>query len=99
MGKIKVVDVGAVAACIANAKGKASLVALCKAYGLPATDAPTLSRILRGEPVSDATLRRIGRALGCVDPPRRLIRRTLTPQQAQAWDAMTQEQRNKALGC
>lgn len=75
-----------------------ALRSLCAAHGLPATDAPTLSRILRGEPVSDATLRRIGRALGCIPPPRRLIRRVLTPQQAAAWDAMTQAQRNKALG-
>ena len=76
-----------------------SQAALAREHDLGASGQVALSRILRGEPVSDATLRRIGRALGCVDPPRRLIRRTLTPQQAQAWDAMTQEQRNKALGC
>lgn len=98
MAKIKVVDVSSVAACILEAKGNCSLVALCAAHGLPATDAPTLSRILRGESVSDATLRRIGRALGCIPPPRKLIRRTLTPEQAAAWDAMTTAERNAALG-
>ena len=91
-------DVGTVAACILATKEERSLVALCRAHGLPATDAPALSRILRGEAVSVATLRRVGRALGCIPPPRRLIRRVLTPQQAAAWDAMTQAQRNKALG-
>jgi hypothetical protein len=98
MAKIKVVDVGALAACIAAQKGDRSLVSLCTAHGLPRTDAPTLSRILRGEPVSDATLRRVGRALGCIPPPRRLIRRTLTPAQAAAWDRLTPQQRDKALG-
>jgi hypothetical protein len=75
-----------------------SLRAVCEAHGLPASDNALLSKLLRGEPVSDATLRRIGRALGCIPPPRKLIRRTLTPEQAAAWDAMDQEQRNKALG-
>jgi hypothetical protein len=98
MAKIKVVDVGALAACIAAQKGDRSLVSLCTVHGLPRSDAPTLSRILRGEPVSVATLKRIGRSLGCIPPPRRLIRRTLTPAQAAAWDALTPQQRDKALG-
>lgn len=92
------IDVGSVAACILATKGNDSLVTLCEARGLRATDAPALSRILRGESVSSQTLRRIGRALGCIPPPRRLVRRVLTPRQAAAWDAMTQAQRNKILG-
>jgi hypothetical protein len=98
MAKIKVVDVGALAACIAAQKGDRSLVSLCTAHGLPRTDAPTLSRILRGEPVSDATLKRIGRSLGCVDPPRRVLRRAMSQAQAQAWDIMSQAERNQRLG-
>ncbi len=83
---------------IAAYEEKPSLAALCEAHGLRATDAAALSRILRGEAVSAATLRRIGRALGCIPPPRRLIRRVLTPAQAQAWDRLTPEQRDKAIG-
>jgi hypothetical protein len=92
------IDVGTVANCICEMRGDRSLVALCEAHGLPASDAPALSRILRGEAVSVATLRRIGRALGCIPPARRLIRRVLTPAQAAAWDRLTQAQRDKALG-
>ncbi len=92
------IDAGTVAACILEARGNQSLAALCEAHGLHRTDAAALSRILRGEPVSVATLRRVGRALGCIPPPRRLIRRVLTPQQAAAWDTLTPHQRDKALG-
>ena len=91
------IDVSAVAACICAAKGNRSLAAICAAHGLPKTDAPALSRILRGEPVSVATLRRIGRALGCVPQPRRLIRRVLTPAEAAAWDALAPAERLRRL--
>ena len=91
------IDVDSVAACICAAKGNRSLAAICAAHGLPKTDAPALSRILRGEPVSVATLRRIGRALGCVPQPRRLIRRVLTPQEAAAWDALAPPERLRRL--
>jgi hypothetical protein len=56
-----------------------------------------ISKLLRGEPVSVATLRRIGRALGCVPQPRRLIRRVLTPQEAAAWDALAPPERLRRL--
>jgi hypothetical protein len=91
------IDVGTVANCICEMRGDRSLVALCEAHGLPASDAPALSRILRGEAVSVATLRRIGRALGCVPQPRRLIRRVLTPQEAAAWDALAPPERLRRL--
>ena len=98
MGKIKKMDVAEISACILAQKGKRSLRQLCADHGLPASDNALLSKLLRGEAVSAATLRRIGRALGCIPPPRRLIRRVLTPAQAQAWDRLTPEQRDKALG-
>lgn len=91
------IDVDAVAACICEARQGQSLAALCEAHGLRASDAPALSRILRGEAVSVATLRRIGRALGCIPPPRRLIRRTLTPAEAAAWDALPRGERLRRL--
>lgn len=82
---------------IVAANPDASLRSLCTAHGLPASDAPALSRILRGEPVSVATLRRIGRALGCVAPPRRLIRRCMSAQEAAAWDALAPAERLRRL--
>ena len=91
------IDVDSVAACICAAKGKRSLAAICTAHGLPKTDAPALSRILRGEAVSVATLRRIGRALGCLPPARKLIRRVLTPAEAAAWDALPPAERLRRL--
>ncbi len=91
------IDVDTVVACICEARGNQSLVALCEAHGLPRTDAPALSRILRGEPVSVATLRRIGRALGCIPPPRRLIRRCMSAQEAAAWDALAPPERLRRL--
>ncbi len=82
---------------IAAYEEKPSLAALCEAHGLRATDAAALSRILRGEAVSAATLRRIGRALGCIPPPRRLIRRCMSAQEAAAWDALPPPERLKRL--
>ncbi len=90
-------DVGTVATCIFEMKGNQSLAALCEAHGLPKTDAPTLSRILRGEPVSVATLRRVGRALGCIPPARKLIRRCMSAQEAAAWDKLTPPERLRRL--
>ena len=91
------IDVDSVAACICAAKGNRSLAAICAAHGLPKTDAPALSRILRGEPVSVATLRRIGRALGCIPPARKLIRRCMSAQEAAAWDALAPAERLRRL--
>ena len=90
-------DVEAITACILAQKGKRSLRQLCADSGLPASDNALLSKLLRGEPVSVATLRRIGRALGCVPQPRRLIRRVLTPQEAAAWDALAPPERLRRL--
>lgn len=98
MGARDSLDVDAVRACIWAQKGNRSLRRLCADAGLAPSDNALLSKLLRGEPVSVATVRRVGRALGCVSPPRKLVRRVLTPAQAAAWDAMTTEQRNKALG-
>ena len=91
-------DVGTVATCIFEMKGNQSLAALCEAHGLPKTDAPTLSRILRGEPVSVATLRRIGRALHCLEQPRKMHRVVMKEDEFQAWQSMSKAERQRALG-
>lgn len=98
MRKIDHVDAASISACILAQKGDRSLRQLCADSGLAPSDNALLSKLLRGEAVSVATLRRIGRALGCIPPARRLIRRVLTPAQAAAWDRLTQAQRDKALG-
>ena len=92
------IDVDSVAACICAAKGKRSLAAICTAHGLPKTDAPALSRILRGEPVSVATLRRIGRALHCLEQPRKMHRVVMKEDEFQAWQSMSKAERQRALG-
>ena len=92
------IDVDSVAACICAAKGKRSLAAICTAHGLPKTDAPALSRILRGEPVSVATLRRIGRALHCLEQPRKMHRVVMKEDEFQAWQSMSRAERRHALG-
>ena len=97
MNGIDRMDVEAIKACILAQKGNRSLRQLCADGGLPASDNALLSKLLRGEPVSVATLRRIGRALGCVPQPRRLIRRVLTPQEAAAWDALAPPERLRRL--
>ena len=71
--------------------------ALARELRLGRNGQPLISKLLRGEPVSVATLRRIGRALGCVPQPRRLIRRVLTPQEAAAWDALAPPERLRRL--
>ena len=97
MERIDRMDVEAIKACILAQKGKRSLRQLCADAGLPASDNALLSKLLRGEPVSVATLRRIGRALGCVPQPRKLIRRVLTAQEAAAWDALPPAERLRRL--
>ena len=97
MGKIKEMDVAEISACILAQKGKRSLRQLCADSGLPDSDNALLSKMLRGEPVSVATLRRVGRALGCIPPARKLIRRCMSAQEAQAWDALTPAERLKRL--
>ena len=57
-----------------------------------------ISKLLRGESVSAETARRVGRALGILPPPRRLVRRCMTPAQALAWDALTHAERDALLG-
>lgn len=65
--------------------------------GLPASDNALLSKLLRGEPVSTATLRRLGRALGILPPPRKLIRRVMSPAEAADWDALPRAERLRRL--
>ena len=70
-----------------------------EALGLPAdSGAAVISKILAGKPVAPDTEQRIGRALGIVKPPRRVLRRAMTEAQARAWDMLTTEQRNERLG-
>ena len=76
---------------------KQSQSALAREIGLGSGGQALLSKLLRGEPVSLATLRRIGRALGCVAPPRRLIRRCMSAQEAAAWDALAPAERLRRL--
>ena len=97
MERIDRMDVEAITACILAQKGKRSLRQLCADSGLPASDNALLSKLLRGEPVSVATLRRVGRALGCLPPARKLIRRVLTPAEAAAWDALPPPERLRRL--
>lgn len=97
MGKIKEMDVAGITACILAQKGKRSLRQLCADCGLPDSDNALLSKLLRGEAVSAATLRRIGRALGCIPPARKLIRRCMSAQEAAAWDALPPPERLKRL--
>ncbi len=92
------IDVDTVAACICATKGNRSLATICAAHGLPKTDAPALSRILRGEPVSVATLRRIGRALHCLEQPRKMHRVVMKEDEFQAWQSMSKAERQRALG-
>ena len=97
MGKINPIFVETITACILAQKGDRSLRQLCADAGLPASDNALLSKLLRGESVSVATLRRIGCALGCVAPPRRLIRRCMSAQEAAAWDALAPAERLRRL--
>lgn len=87
-----------VAAYVAEHLNGRSLRVFCRESGLRESDMGTLSRLLRGLPVTAHTERRIGRALKIIEPPRKLIRRVLTEQQAVAWDSMTNEQRDHTLG-
>ncbi len=75
-----------------------SLRKLAAALGLPVHSNAVLSKMVRGESVSAETARRVGRALGVTPPPRRLVRRCMTPAQALAWDALTHAERDALLG-
>ena len=82
-----------------NAREGRSLRDFAEALGLPPdSGAALLSKILAGKPAGPDTERRIGRALGIVKPPRRVLRRAMTEAQAQAWDRMTRAERNERLG-
>ena len=87
----------AIRTAIAARTSTQSQRALARDLGLGNGGQALLSKILRGEPVSVATLRRIGRALGCVAPPRRLIRRCMSAQEAAAWDALAPAERLRRL--
>ena len=97
MNGIDRMDVEAIKACILAQKGNRSLRQLCADSGLPASDNALLSKLLRGEPVSVATLRRIGRALHCIAPAKKHIRRCMSPAEAAAWDALAPAERLRRL--
>lgn len=63
----------------------------------PDSGSALLSKALAGKPISVESYRRIGRALGIVPPPRRVLRRAMTEAQARAWDNLTSKQRNQLL--
>jgi hypothetical protein len=44
-----------------------------------------ISKVLAGKPISRATERKLKRALGLLQPPRKLHRIVVTPEQLQAW--------------
>ena len=98
MGKIKEMDVAGISACILAQKGNRSLRQLCADSGLPASDNALLSKLLRGEPVSVATLRRVGRALHCLEQPRKMHRVVMKEDEFQAWQSMNRIDRRRALG-
>lgn len=65
---------------IAEKAQNGTLAEICEAHGLPAKYAADLSRIRRGLSVTAEKYRRIGRALGLVDPPRNPPRWTVAPE-------------------
>lgn len=71
--------------------------ALAREIGLGSGGQALISKLLRGEAVSVATLRRIGRALGCIPPARKLIRRCMSADEAAAWDALPPAERLRRL--
>ena len=77
--------------------GEKSYRAIADELGLGTSDVALMSRIARGESISPATLRRIGRALGVLPQPRKLVRRCMSPDLAQAWDRLTPEEKKERL--
>lgn len=71
--------------------------ALAREIGLGSGGQALISKLLRGEPVSVATLRRIGRALHCIAPAKKHIRRCMSPAEAAAWDALAPAERLRRL--
>lgn len=79
------------------ARDNLSYRALAHALGMDASAAATLNRIVRGQRVSADARRDIARRLGMVRPPRRLIRRVMSPAEAAAWDALPRAERLRRL--
>ena len=79
------------------ARDHLSFRGLAVALGLPVSAAATLNRIVRGESASADARLEVARALGLVRPPRKLIRRTMSPAEAHAWDALPRAERLRRL--
>ena len=77
---------------------KCSQRELVRRLGQPPAFQALLSKMIRGEDVSVAALRRILRALGFLPQPRRLHRVVMTPAQFAAWHALSPQERNERLG-
>lgn len=79
------------------ARDHLSFRALALALGMEVSAAATLNRIVRGQRVSADARRDIARRLGIVAPPRKLIRRVMSPAEAAAWDALPSAERLRRL--
>lgn len=91
-------DIDLAAALADKYKETGSFRKLAAALGMePNRTAPLLSKVLRGEPVSDATARRIGRALGILPPPRKYHRVVMSDEEYAAWHACPKEERAMRL--
>lgn len=64
-----------------------------RALGLNGGGQALISKVLRGERVSEATMRTLGRALGVLPPPRKVLRRAMSREEAAAWDRLTRAER------
>ena len=79
------------------ARDNITLGAIALALGMDVIAAATLNRIVRGESASADARLEVARALGLVRPPRKLIRRTMSPAEAHAWDALPRAERLRRL--
>lgn len=68
-----------------------------RALGLGPGGQALISKLLRGERVSDGTLRTLGRAVGVLPPPRKVLRRAMSREEAAAWDALSRGERLRRL--
>lgn len=84
-----------VAAKLDELHGTMTLRAIVAEYGLRPQDIAPISRLLAGARVSPSVVRRIGRALGCVPPPRKLFRPVCTREE---WEEFQEWKRFGASG-
>ena len=75
-------------------KGRKSLRTVAAELGLPESSIGLMSKILNGKPVSRASEKEIGRALGVINPPRNPIRLTVPDDLADAVQAARQQGRS-----